>query len=171
MFPPCVTSLVAQRIKHLPTMWEARGSIPGRNISWRRKWQPTPISLPGKPHGQRSLVGYSPWGRKELDMTEWPHFHFSFFPPCSVAWGQTVLGIKVTAFKRTDANVHTQLPGMLYSLPLTNNPHLFQRLLDTHKQSSPFSVQELYTRVRFVILFVFNFLLYSVFTVFFLFNF
>ena len=38
------------------------GSIPGRKISWRRKWQPTPVFLPGKSHGQRSLVGYSPWG-------------------------------------------------------------------------------------------------------------
>ena len=47
------------------------GSIPGLGkISWRRKWQPTPIFLPGKSHGQRSLVGYSPWGRKESDTTE-----------------------------------------------------------------------------------------------------
>ena len=38
--------------------------------TWRRKWQPTPVLFPGKFHGQRSLVGYSPWGRKELDMTE-----------------------------------------------------------------------------------------------------
>ena len=45
-------------------------------IPWRRKWQPTPILLPGKSHGQRSLVGYSPWGRKESDMTEQLHFHF-----------------------------------------------------------------------------------------------
>ena len=37
---------------------------------WRRKWQPTPVSLPGKSHGQRSLVGYSPWGHKESGMTE-----------------------------------------------------------------------------------------------------
>ena len=36
----------------------------------RRKWQPTPVSLPGESHGQRSLVGYSPWGCKESDMTE-----------------------------------------------------------------------------------------------------
>ena len=34
------------------------------------KWQPTPVFLPGKPHGQRNLVGYSPWGRKEPDTTE-----------------------------------------------------------------------------------------------------
>ena len=39
-------------------------------IPWRRKWQPTPVSLPGKFHGQRSLVAYSPWGRKESNMTE-----------------------------------------------------------------------------------------------------
>ena len=39
-------------------------------ILWRRKWQPTPVLLPGKSHGCRSLVGYSPRGRKELDMTE-----------------------------------------------------------------------------------------------------
>jgi len=42
----------------------------------RRKWQSTPVLLPGKSHGQRSLVGYSPWGRKESDMTEPLHFHF-----------------------------------------------------------------------------------------------
>ena len=41
-----------------------------RKIPWRRKWQPTPVFLPGKSHGQRSLAGYSPWGLKELDMTE-----------------------------------------------------------------------------------------------------
>ena len=39
-------------------------------IPWRRAWQPTPVFLPGECHGQRSLVGYSPWGHKELDMTE-----------------------------------------------------------------------------------------------------
>ena len=48
----------------------------GKN-SWRRKWQPTPIFLPGKSHGWRSLVGGSPWGRTELDTTERLHFHFS----------------------------------------------------------------------------------------------
>ena len=46
-------------------------------IPWRRKWQPTPVLLPGKSHGQRSLVGYSPWGHEESDTTEWLHFHFS----------------------------------------------------------------------------------------------
>ena len=39
-------------------------------IPWTRKWQPTPLFLPGELHGQRNLVGYSPWSHKELDMTE-----------------------------------------------------------------------------------------------------
>ena len=39
-------------------------------IPWRRKWQPTPGLLPGESHGQRSLAGYSPWGREESDTTE-----------------------------------------------------------------------------------------------------
>ena len=41
------------------------------------QWHPAPVLLPGKSHGQRSLVGCSPWGRKESDMTERLHFHFS----------------------------------------------------------------------------------------------
>ena len=43
-------------------------------IHWRRKWQPTPVLLPGKSHGQRSLVDYSPWDCKDSDMTELLHF-------------------------------------------------------------------------------------------------
>ena len=43
----------------------------------RRQWHPTPVLLPGKSHGRRSLVGYSPWGREESDTTERLHFHFS----------------------------------------------------------------------------------------------
>ena len=43
----------------------------------RRQWHPTPVLLPGKSHGWRSLVGCSPWGRWESDTTEWHHFHFS----------------------------------------------------------------------------------------------
>ena len=43
---------------------------------WRRAYQPTPVLLPGKSHGWRSLVGCSPWGREESDMTEQLHFHF-----------------------------------------------------------------------------------------------
>ena len=41
-----------------------------RKIPWRRKWQPTPVFLPGEFHGQRSLVGYSLWGHKESDIAD-----------------------------------------------------------------------------------------------------
>ena len=67
-----------------PSAWHAGdlGLIPGSDpwvgkIPWRRKWQPTPVLLPGESHGGRSLVGYSPWGRKS-DTTEQCHFHFLF---------------------------------------------------------------------------------------------
>ena len=46
-------------------------------MHWRRKWQPTPVFLPGKSHGGRNLVGCSLWGREESDTTERIHFHFS----------------------------------------------------------------------------------------------
>ena len=42
----------------------------GEKIPWSRKWQPTPVFLPEKSHGQRSLAGYSPWDLKKLDVTE-----------------------------------------------------------------------------------------------------
>ena len=46
-------------------------------VLWRRQWHPTPVLLPGKSHGWRSLVGCSPWGRYESDATERLHFQFS----------------------------------------------------------------------------------------------
>ena len=65
-------------VKGLPVMQETRVQSLGWKIPWRRKWQPTPVPLPGKPHGQKSLIGYSSWGRKESDTTEGLHFHFFF---------------------------------------------------------------------------------------------
>ena len=68
-----MTSLVAQTVKHLPTMRDTWvQSLVGKSL-WRRKWQPTPVFLPGKSHGWRSVVGYSPWGCKESDTTEQLH--------------------------------------------------------------------------------------------------
>jgi len=46
-------------------------------IPWRRKWQPTPLFLPGKSHGQRSLEDYSPQGCKETDTTDHTYIHTS----------------------------------------------------------------------------------------------
>ena len=65
-----VASLVAQMVKRLSTMWKTRVWSLGWEVPWRRKWQSIPVLLPGKSHGQRSLVGYSPWGLKESDTTE-----------------------------------------------------------------------------------------------------
>ena len=78
--------------------------------SWRRQWHPTPVLLPGKPHGRRSLVGCSPWGLEESDTTERLHFHFSLScigegngnplqcsylenPRDGGAWGAAVYGV------------------------------------------------------------------------------
>ena len=75
-------------------------------MHWRRKWQPSPVFLPGESHGQRSLVGYSPWGRTESDMTE-------------VTWQQ-----QQAAYCR---NIFTQLMMFLFvkgsSFSLTPGPH------------------------------------------------
>ena len=73
--------------KHLKSLAYAPYGFPGGSdgkasadswvwkIPWRRKWQSTPALLPGKSHGRRSLIGYSPWGCKESDTTERLHFH------------------------------------------------------------------------------------------------
>ena len=67
-------------VKNLPAnAGEARdmGSTLGsRKIPWKRKWQPTPVFLPGESHGQRSLAGYRPWGCKEWDAAEHAHTQF-----------------------------------------------------------------------------------------------
>ena len=78
----CRASLVAQRLKRLPPVLEtwvrSLGQEDPLEKEMVRKWQPTPVFLPGESHGRRSLVGYSPWGSKESDMTERLHFHFHF---------------------------------------------------------------------------------------------
>ena len=55
-------------VKNLPAMQESRFNTWIRKIPWRREWLPSPAFSPGKSHGQRRLVGYSPWGCKEFDM-------------------------------------------------------------------------------------------------------
>ena len=70
--------ILAQRLKHLPAIQKPGFDPWVGKIPWRRKWQPTPVFLPGESHGRGSLVGYSPWGCKESDTTERLHFHFHF---------------------------------------------------------------------------------------------
>ena len=62
--------LVAHMVKNLPALQETWvRSLVGK-IPWKREWQPTPVFLLGEVHGQRSLVGYSPWDHKESDTAE-----------------------------------------------------------------------------------------------------
>ena len=63
-------------------------------IHWRRKWQPTPVFLPAKSPAQRSLAGYSPWGHKELDTSEWlilSLYLFTFLGLSVFSWSQGVV--------------------------------------------------------------------------------
>ena len=67
-------------VKNPPASAGDSGSIPGSGRSpWRRKWQLTPVFLPGESNGQRNLVGYSLWGCKEWDMTEQLNYNMRKF--------------------------------------------------------------------------------------------
>ena len=61
----------------IPCIWNIQNRQTLTTESWRRQWHPTPVLLPGKSHGWRSLVGHSPWGHEESDSTEQLHFYFS----------------------------------------------------------------------------------------------
>ena len=63
-------SLVAQMVKHLPTLQETWVQSLDQEDSLEKGWLPTPVFLLGESHGWRSLVSYIPWGHKELDMVE-----------------------------------------------------------------------------------------------------
>ena len=78
-------------------------------IPWSRKWQPTLVFLPGQSHGQKSLVGYSPWGHKELDTTE----RLSMITPLLLMVGNNVrkcpFSWKIHAVFRGEVSVCQQL--------------------------------------------------------------
>ena len=73
-------SLVAQRLKCLPTMQETWVQSLGQEDPLEKEMEPIPVFLPGESHGRRSLVGYSPRGRKESDTTERLNHHHKAFP-------------------------------------------------------------------------------------------
>ena len=77
---------MAQRLKRLPECGRPAFDPWIRKIPWRRKWQPTPVFLPGESHGWRSLVSYSPWGHKELDTTEQLHFASYVYIAWHITW-------------------------------------------------------------------------------------
>ena len=103
---------------------------------WRKQWHPTPVLLPGKSHRWRSLVGCSPWGRKESDTTEQLHFPFSlscigegngnlFQCPClenprdGGHWWAAVYGVvqSRTQLKRLSSSSSREFILMVYSFP------------------------------------------------------
>ena len=105
-------------------------------ICVRRQWHPTPVLLPGKSHGRRSLVGCSPWGCEESDMTEWLHFHFSLLctgegsgnpPQCSclenprdgVAQSRTRLMWLNSTHTHTHTHICVYVCGLVAQLCLT----------------------------------------------------
>ena len=118
------TSLVVQMVKHLTTMQETQVQSLGWEDPLEKEMQPTPVLLPGKSHGQRSMVGYSPWGCKESDTTEQLHFQTMV----------EVAKIIVTFFKRSQActgTVHAPNPatGHHQLMPLPETPGLPQASL------------------------------------------
>ena len=94
-------------------------------IFWRRKRQPTPVFLPAKSHGQRSLVGYSPWGHMTWhDMTEQLHFHFLWNAKRT---NQSIL---------KEINPEHSLEGLMLKLKLQCFGHLMQRVNSLEKIES-----------------------------------
>ena len=118
-----------------------------RKIPWRNEWLPTPILLPGESHGQRSLVGYNPWGHKESDMTEqliqhqfitfytfWcATLYFYFYIHCSVPTTKNLVSICHHSIDPLYIN-HVVLPLFL-PFPFPGRPlgpfHRVQNLLLT----------------------------------------
>ena len=96
---------MTHKVKNLSAMWETQ--VWGRKIPWRRKWQPIPVFLPGKSHGQRSLAGYSPWGRKESDTTK--RLHFTSYLNGLVVF-PTFFNLSLNLAIRSSWMSHSQLP-------------------------------------------------------------
>ena len=120
-------SLVAQRVKNPPAMrvwshWVQLGFDRWvGTIPWRRERLPTPVSWPGEFHGQRSLAGYSPWGCKELDTTEWLSVSFFcyFKPYCILAFMCSHLPVQ--RFSR--AHTKTVMWPYWFTTAVTPQPH------------------------------------------------
>ena len=74
-------------VKNLPAMLETKVQSLGQKDPLRRKWQPTPVFLPGEFHGQRNLTGYSPWDCKESDTQK----HIKYFKSCNQNTSQKIL--------------------------------------------------------------------------------
>ena len=115
------TSLVAQMVKRLSTIRQTQVRALGWEDPWRRKWQSTPVLLHGKSNGQRSLVGYSLWGRKESDTTE--RLSIPFYSMKSTSW--EMLGWM-------KHKLESRLPG---EMPITSDMQMTQPLWKKAKKN------------------------------------
>ena len=139
-------------------------SLVGKML-WRRKWHPTPVFLPGKSHGKRSLAGYSPWGCEESDMTEqlsiWErvhtqtHTHIYIYQFSSV---QSVAQSCLTVCDPMDCRtpglpVYHQLPEFTQTRPLcqwshptiSSSANPFSSHLQSFSASGTFQMSQLFT--------------------------
>ena len=111
-----------------------------RKIPWRRKWQPTPVFLPGKSHGQRSLAGYSLWGRKESDVTEWLSMCTHNCSTCE-AQGSFNLDKEAGAWRRASSCAWapgslSQMSRVPFTVLCVNTFHLFLTRSPSAKEQS-----------------------------------
>ena len=122
-YPHCMYMLLPWWLRRLSVCLQC--GRPGfdpwvRKIPWRRKWQSTPVLLPGKSHGQRSLVGYSPWGHKESDTTERLYLtkpHESPLSPRAPRQNEGSQGVYVQYLYVSSPTVHCIMYTTMYSLP------------------------------------------------------
>ena len=121
---------MAQIVKRLSTMWETWDRALGWEDPQRRKCPSTPVLLLGKSHGQRSLVGYSLWGRRESDTTERLHFHFGLkqsLSPCKTFCTYCCCCCSVTKSCPTFCDpMYCSMPGfpVLHYLPEFTQVHV-----------------------------------------------
>ena len=73
------SGIVVKNPPAMQEMQETQVQSPGQEDPWSRKWQPTPVSSPGKFHERRSLAGCGPWGLKESDMTKHTRVYATYY--------------------------------------------------------------------------------------------
>ena len=110
---------------------------------WRRKWQPTPVFLPGKFHGQRSLADYSPWGHEESNVTEHAHTMIYRVQIYEIFW----------AVERHQVYAISKCANSAYWLFWTSQRQgLFQWAGSSHKVTKVLELQN--TQVWFLVVFI-----------------
>ena len=119
------TPLVAQTEKHLPIVWETTVQSLGREDPLEKEMSTTPVLLPGKFYGWRSLVRNSPWGHKELDTTE--RLHFSLTHKLNMGLNIFSEACYILLFTKPNSS-HQVSTVITSSLFIPSNPSLFMWL-------------------------------------------